>query len=350
MLARRLVYNGRREAMALGEWDTPSGGSGGMRHSRSRRPFVRARGTRYAQWTVLIVAAALLGRLAWQGYRVLYPMSRQGAGQSARVASNPMPVQVAWQRDVMESIEASILAAQRGNITSAEVAADRASSIITMARLQSQAAAPDFFVMATDGLDHVLQQHPENERLLDHVTDTRIELAQLRTWQTARSSDGGSATGSAINYGDNPVAAGGGSAVDLYQSRSAEPNVVKHISVGAPREIAAGQTLDPKSLGGNYLDATLMPDSSEILLPPSTRLVTDNVRVENLTIAGAAQTLDNVHWKNVTFIGTRLRFEDGLIDLQNVHFVRCTFGFISDVRGARLANAIALGQNSIMIQ
>jgi hypothetical protein len=49
-------------------------------------------------------------------------------------------------------------------------------------------------------------------------------------------------------------------------------------------------------------------------------------------------------------VGTRLRYESGELDLQNVHFVRCRFGFSSDERGARLANAIALGQTSISIQ
>jgi hypothetical protein len=320
--------------------------TGHMHRRRSGRPFVRARGTRYAQWIVLIVAAALLGRLAWQGYRVLRPLSRQDKVQSAPSRVNPLPVQAPWQRDVLESIELGMLAAQNGNITAAEVEADRASSIITTARLQSQAAAPDFFVLATDGLDRVLQQHPENERLLDHVTDTRIELAQLRTWQNHSADDPSNEVGAAEAPGapaqnDEPGSASG------TTSRRKVPG---HVSIGAPREIAAGETANPKSLGGNFLDATLMPDSSEILLPPSTRLATDNVHVENLTIAGAAQTLDNVHWKNVTFVGTRLRFEGGVIDLQNVHFVRCTFGFPSDARGARLANAIALGQTSISIE
>jgi hypothetical protein len=336
IVAHLLVYNGRREAKALEDWDTPSGGSVRMKRRRSRRPFVRVRGTRYAQWIVLIVAAALLGRLAWQGYRVLRPLSRQDAVQSAPGRVDAIPVQAPWQRDVLESIESGMLAAQNGNITAAEVAADRASSIITTARLQSQAAAPDFFVLATDGLDRVLQQHPENERLLDHVTDARVELAQLRTWQNHSTDDPRNDAS-----GDGRPSDGG---------TGARRSIAGHVSIGAPREIVANTKVDPKLLGGNYLDATLMPDTSEILLPPSTRLATDNVRVENLTIAGAAQTLDNVHWKNVTFIGTRLRFEGGVLDLQNVHFVRCTFGFPSDAHGARLANAIALGQTSIAIE
>jgi hypothetical protein len=76
----------------------------------------------------------------------------------------------------------------------------------------------------------------------------------------------------------------------------------------------------------------------------------DGVRVENLTIAGAAQTLDGIRWRNVTFVGTHLRYEGGALDLRDVHFVNCRFGVTSDARGARLATALALGQSSITIE
>jgi hypothetical protein len=69
--------------------------------------------------------------------------------------------------------------------------------------------------------------------------------------------------------------------------------------------------------------------------------------VQKLTLAGAAQTLDGIRWRDVTFIGTRLRYQGGELDLQNVHFVHCTFGFANNDRSARLAAAIALGQSSI---
>ena len=74
------------------------------------------------------------------------------------------------------------------------------------------------------------------------------------------------------------------------------------------------------------------------------------MRVENFTLSGATQTIDGIHWKNVTFIGTRLRYQGGEAALQNVHCVRCTFGFVINDRGARLANAFALGQSSIVIE
>jgi len=92
-----------------------------------------------------------------------------------------------------------------------------------------------------------------------------------------------------------------------------------------------------------------MPDSSEILLPPESRAFADGVRVEKLTIAGASQTLDGIRWRNVTFVGTRLRYEGGALDLRDVHFVNCRFGVTSDERGARLATALALGESSITI-
>jgi acyl dehydratase len=114
--------------------------------------------------------------------------------------------------------------------------------------------------------------------------------------------------------------------------------------------LAANELLDSGALHGNYIDATLMPDTSEILLPPSTRVMADGVSVDGLTIAGAAQTLDGIRWKNVTFVGTRLRYEGGEVSLQNVRFKNCTFGFSTDERGARLADAIALGQQTFVMQ
>ena len=341
------------------------------RHRRhSRRPFFGARGARYAQWTVIIVAAALLGRLVWQGmYSVLRPARRQVAARTAAPADRPLPVDaVPWQRDVLASLEEGRVAVKAGNITDAEVAADRAASTIVVARLRGENATPDFFAVASAALDRIVQQQPTNDRVIGHVTDARIELAVLRTWQGSSAAGTPDAT-PYINFGDNLPAGGGGSAAELYQRRPAGPtsapaaqnsgqgsgaaatrNIPDHVAIESPRALAANQTLDPKLLGGNYLDATLMADSAEILLPPSSREVSDNVAIADLTISGAAQTLDNMHWKNVTFIGTRLRYEGGSIDLQNVHFVRCTFGFPSDARGGRLANAIALGQSSVAIE
>ncbi len=40
------------------------------------------------------------------------------------------------------------------------------------------------------------------------------------------------------------------------------------------------------SLGSNHLDATRIPDTEEILVPPARRSFDDNVRVENVDHGG----------------------------------------------------------------
>jgi len=184
-------------------------------------------------------------------------------------------------------------------------------------RLSARSAPPDFFGAAIALLDRASSARSDNKLLIEHVTETRVELAELRSSMLLP-----------------PVVA----------------NPTSRVSPNGPRQVAAQQTLDPTALGGSYVDATLMADTLEILMPPITRSFSDGVSVHDLTFAGAAQTLDGIHWRNVAFISTHLRYEGGPLDLRNVNFARCRFGFVADARGARLANAIALGQASITIE
>jgi len=327
-------------------WETPSG--------RSRR-WVRRKDTSvpaplYARLAIVALLLALAATLVWHGLRLVFDRGgNSGSAPPVAEAKSPAPAAgvAPWQNDALASLESGAREAQAGNITAAEVAVDRAASMIEAARVASRTTSSDFFDVASGSLDRVLQPRPENDRLFEHVTTARIDLAQLRSALSA----GTAAPGS------NAPATAGRSSVPTSDSRvGGSPSVHNASAIGAgiaiasPRGIASNTVLDPSSLGGDTIDATLMPETLEILLPPSTRLFVDNVRVQNLTIEGAAQTLDGIHWKNVTFVGTRLRYESGELDLQNVHFVRCTFGLPTDQRGARLANAIALGQSSITIE
>ena len=335
-------------------WDTPSG--------RDRRWVRRRSGIApaplYARVAVVLLALALMATLAWQGaQRLLNPAKMSGGDTTHFFTQPPSDRSVApeWQTSVSSALEEA--AAQgASNVTAAEIQADRAAAILTAARVQGQAAAADFFERTVVELDRVLQTHPDNDRLLEHVTLARIELAQLRSAQpvTPEGTAGGGDAGAAgaaksrsPSHGVNPNAAVG---VGPGTEAPHAANIPGHVVLAAPRALAAGELLDPASLQGNYIDATLMPGTSEILLPPATRVMTDGVRVEGLTIAGASQTLDAIRWKNVTFIGTRLRYEGGEISLQNVRFSNCTFGFSTDERGARLADAIALGRRSFVMQ
>jgi hypothetical protein len=281
----------------------------------------------FVRYAVLALAAVLVVTLAWRGVRwTLHPPPVR----NAQVLNDGAPVDATsteaapWQRDFAYALASARTDATTGNIAAAEISVDRAESFVTVARLQSLAAQPEFITYALSELDEILNQRPDDSRLLEHVTLARIALAEL----------------------ESSLAPGGPSG---DQIAAVDDSRAKHVAINAPREIAAGQTLDRRAFGGSYLDATLMPDTAEILLPPYSRAFVDNIRVENLTIAGASQTLDGIRWRNVTFIGTRLRYEGGELDLQNVRFVRCRFGFPADARGAALANAIATGHKTFSV-
>jgi hypothetical protein len=300
--------------MAQDIWNIPSG--------RSRR-WVRRKGAgsrmpTWARFSIGILLAALCGTLLWSGAtRFLNSAHRSRPSENSATAAAGQPVAIAWQRDTASSLETAVHEAGAGNITQAEVAIDRAAAIVTAAKFRSETAADDFFEINLSRLDRAVAAAPYNARLAEHATLMRIELAQLR------------------------------SALDASPAQSLAP---RPVSISSPRSIARDSTLDSEALVGNILDATMMPTSAEILEPPYSRLLVDKVRVEHLTLQGATQTLDGIHWRDVTFIGTRLRYQGGEVDLQNVHFVRCTFGFANGERSARLANVIALGQSSFVIE
>ncbi len=288
-----------------------------------------------------------------------------------------------WQRDTLSKFDDAARQAKSGAPIAAEVQVDEAAAEMEDARVKSRTASNDFFSHASAVLDRILNAKVSSEtssgsddaqsaeqglppdagtgRLFEHVTQARIELAAVRSAQeplppgTELASDAetraestaaqSAPAGDSANGIASPLDLPADSPLNLKLNLPAE-----HIAIHGPRTLAANDLLDPAVLGGNFLDATLLPDMAEILLPPETRQFSDNVRVENLTIAGGSQTLDGIHWHNVTFIDARLRYEDGPLDLQNVRFVRCTFGFPSDARGAQIANAIALGQTTLKIK
>jgi hypothetical protein len=284
---------------------------------------------------VVLLAAVLLAALAWHAVqRLLHPpetavatgVAASGAGHGASVAAR--------ESQVIGALEAATAEGSAGNISGAEVDVDRAARVLASTRMGAQPAAPEFFDIVVRGLDRALRTQPENQRLFEHVTLARIELAELRSAQSLEADGSGGATASP-------------------GSRTTARHAVAipgHVILTAPRSLVEQSIFDPSTAKGNYIDATLMPETAEIILPPATRLFVDDVRVEGLTFEGASQTLDGIHWKNVTFINTRLRYESGEVSLSNVRFVRCTFGFSTDDRGARLASAIALGQTSFVIE
>lgn len=323
------------------------------------------------------------GVAVWYAFEyVLHPYANRASVVNTPPVANSAPRAPAWEQDVLDYFDDAAQQAKGGNATGAEVQLDQAVAEMEQARVRSKAAPSDFFERASAKLDYILTAPPSESaaqdsdatpslqeaqepisdslatRLFEHVTQSRVELAAVRSWQEPIPAS----VDLAVNIAESAVqsrtakAANDSAAVTgvpSTSSASASGDLrlpAGHVDIEAPRNLSEGETLDPASLRAHFLDASLMPDTSEILLPPESRQLSDNVRVENLTIAGASQTLDGIHWRNVTFIETRLRYEDGPVDLQNVRFIHCTFGFPSDARAATLAKTIATGKTSLTIQ
>jgi hypothetical protein len=363
--------------------DSPSGR---VRHWERRRSRSSS-----APWfvrpLVILLAFALIVVLTFRG--IQYALRNRHGGARENVAAyedttyarhTPTPVTgiiPGWQRDVIVALDEAQRHASEGDATETNIAVDRAASIVIVARLRTQPTPPDFFDDALAKLDQVLAAYHTNSRLTAHVTDARIQLAELRSYiepippgtpsslsiddllvatatgATMPPSSAAARSSAPSSANQPPAAANSKSATNsssATNSKSAANPAPGQVFVGAPRILAMGAVLNPASLGGNLLDATTMPSGAEILEPPMSRIFADNVHVENLTIAGAAQTLDGIHWKNVTFIGTHLRYEGGEVDLHDVRFIHCMFGFPSDDRGGRLATAIARGQTTVVIE
>jgi hypothetical protein len=325
-------------------WSEPRGRAKMRRHRKD------ARAPNWVRVLVIVALVVVVGTLAWWGVADMVPRSHGVPPPPKLVAKPDAGSPATWQREAAASFDAALREATAGNLTAAQMAVDRGAAIVIDARVQRRPATPDYFETSIAQLDRVVHAHPGNERLDEHVNLARIEIAQLRSSLDAQAANATPALASAASD-TNPSATPAAAQSATNSGTSPATNIdANRVSIGAPQSVAAGATVDPASMGGSFIDATLMPHTSELLEPPSSRTFADKVRVENLTFAGATQTLDGLRFKNVTFIGTRLRFEGGQVELQNVRFVRCTFGFTTDARGARLANAVALGHTSLLIE
>jgi hypothetical protein len=341
------------------DWTPSSRSKRWKRRKKKKNEVARA----WMRLLAVLVFLAGAGMLGWQIKQDIAARRSQGSSIGTAAleviqGTNTSP----WQENIMDSLDKATGEVGEGEVAQAEVDVDRAASLLNAARRQSQHASPDFFQMAVSELDGIWDQRPENEALFEHVTQARIELATLRSAENVAPSRKAEPAAASVSSPAPPTDPNVIPAVHSGVYAVATPPVVadnpaaktlkaaatdaKRLSTVLPHAIAANSTLNPSSFGKGYLDATSMPSAAEILLPPASRSLADNVIVEDLTIAGASQTLDGIRWRNVIFVGTRLRYEKGPIDLENVRFVGCTFGLATDVRGARLATAIALGQNS----
>lgn len=305
-------------------------------------------------WAGLVIVAlglTLAGMGVWEGGKYVLNRLRPSSVSASTTSGNILGSSLGhlrarvpeWQGEAQTAFRDGIADATSGNIDGAEIDVDRGAEILSEARSHQLIASPDFFELTIRTLDQVVQAHPDSDRLIEHTALARLELAQMRTMLPAGTGTVSDASRGSSGSGAEEKPAVIPSSGDLAVTQ-------KTVEVSAPVSIGANSTYDAARAHGTLLDATMMAGDAEILLPPASRLVSDGVRVRNLTLKAASQTLDGVYWENVTFIGTRLRYDGGEVSLHNVRFINCTFGMPSNERGARLASAIALGESSIVIE
>jgi hypothetical protein len=306
-----------------GGWETGGGMDPRFRGGRRRAAKVKpdsAGVAGYLRWVVVILAAVLVGTFAWQGaQKFLHPAVPAGAGEAAPIerpfnAAATETDTLRWQKDFANALDAAVQAGKDSDVTGAEMETDRAAAIVDSARGKKFTATPEFFGTALRELDRVSATHPESDRLRDHVFQAKVSLAEFKS--------------------SSAVAESGGAGRVVFS---------------APRAVSAGAAVTAATIGGAWIDATRMPGTAEVLLPPSTRAREDGVRVSGLTIEGASQTLDGVAWKDVTFVGARLRYEGGAVNLKDVKFVKCRFGFVTDEGGEKLVEAVVRGDGDLVV-
>src|ERR1700741_2829421 len=167
--------------------DSPSGR---VRHWERRRSRSSS-----APWFVrpLIILLAFVLMIVLAFRAVQYALHGRHGGARANIAAyeSAPPGSAAttpatgiipgWQRDVIVALDEAQRHASEGNATETNVAVDRAASIVIVARLRSQPTPPPFFGEALAKLDQVLPAYHPSSRLTAHVTDARIQLAELRS-------------------------------------------------------------------------------------------------------------------------------------------------------------------------
>jgi hypothetical protein len=81
-----------------------------------------------------------------------------------------------------------------------------------------------------------------------------------------------------------------------------------------------------------------------------TQLIEDIGGLEHMTIVaphGGYIVIDNLHLDTVVFVGVRIKYLGGRLDLNYVRFVNCTFEMPSSSNSPRLIEYVALAQNKL---
>jgi len=258
---------------------------------------------------VLILALVFLllafGSVLWSGY------SRLNKIESAVwvLASQQSPQSRDLVRDLLSQARKDAVS---GNVDQAVAATQLAVAYVSSAKKERIPAPAEYFGELLDSLDATNLAHGRQD-LVQASFGARVALAEYR------------------------------SALYTSPQLPSVQKAVRNTSVIPPPD-----RVDPVSISGTVLRSNL-PPGADFLSVSSPRLLSRNISVGGITFVGGSQTLDGIHWVNVTFVNTFVRYEGGEAELRNVRFVNCTFQFAGGPGGTALANYVVLEMPTVVV-
>jgi hypothetical protein len=210
-----------------------------------------------------------------------------------------------------KSVLASGKYAAQGKIELAIQAAQQAKNTLSLAAANKLPAPPEYFVDTIEIIANVARVVP-SPQLSSKLQDVRLSLADYRSSLV-------------------PVQI-------AYQLKmTVGPDAAWKIP--GPGARVMGVYVDVSQVKGDFI---------QLEFPLKPRPI-DNFRIDGSVIAGGSQTLDDIHWANIAFIGTRIKYKGGKLDLQNVTFFGCTFNAPDNSAGIEFANSVALLRSTLTI-
>jgi len=203
-------------------------------------------------------------------------------------------------------------AAESGNATAAMQDTRLAAAYIFVARARRVPAPERYFSESVNALDRI-EASSHSRAVLDVSLRTKVSLAEYR------------------------------SSLNPQPALSPDQRTFQ-----SPLRFPPPPRIDASTFPATVFRSEL-PEGVDFLQGPLVRSLANNIRVENITFVDGSQTLDGIHWVDVVFVNTHVKYEGGEVDLRNVRFVNCTFAFSDSARSADLADHIALNNSSIVI-
>jgi hypothetical protein len=211
-----------------------------------------------------------------------------------------LPLQIS--RDLLSQANTDVTIGRPARALSATEAA---SAIIAQATVRRIAATPDYFAGAVEDLN-LLTSRSRDPNFSKTVNSTRLVLAEYR---------------SALE------------AVPELPSGQASQD-------GTFQVVHASTNIQPSDFGNATV--LIFPPGVQDFGTPFVRRLSDDIYIEDLTIKGGEQNLDGIHWNNVVFLNTLIKYDGDEVELHNVRFVNCVFDMPDSPRTARMANYAAL--------